>query len=1615
MKQSQQFLPSSKTILSFYSQRGKTLMKSRFLTSAIAFMVLGLFSSNLFGQITSSSSVDFEIMSAVGGWRTSSDVGTRPDTVGRSVKYRVIWESGSQYANLTKYTVTLPVGTITDTATLKNNVLMQLYEAGGNPINITLASTQIAITAANELSDYSASTVPQIVVTADRNVSTYNQYTLTFDAGLSNPLYVSSNTKLHTASELQKFMVMSFNHNETSPGTFRDSSFFVTADKADKVVYNTLVTGYIDAANWPSGDSIYFTDQWGNINADFMTDVDDSLLISVASDQGTFTAIGNPRAGGAYLDSVDLNTIKIMGDATNDANIYSLFADQSAVDTIITTATPGTGGEAVILHQLVPTDSAANAIVIYFGEYDGLTNDNSGHPAGLGLKFDAEETTTLFTFTIAGPNAASDSIIGAAPTGVTTMTRNVYPATVGSEIGTLTLAMDFGPHYNGLALTGTGLTVTLLDVFGDNHEGDIGTDTDSILITFQYWTDGAVDTDMTDMMVSGGEVTSIYSRPVTRLIESTYFRNGSSGGSKLIGGTLASGSLTLSGGTAPIYLGTTSHPDADSIIVTASAFNTPTVSDTAVITVEPSPPVAFDLDGFKDSIATVDIVKGATVPIALPLFALDTAYNLVTNMDLTDGGNFLDDITIDGNTGIPAINFLINSRDPVGYMSTTVTDSILFDNAGTRGTAEGAAVMSDSSFIWDYDVARVDSSVINIGGVGVDPLGMRLLYQGLNYKLTINWDPGTAGGYAAGDFTSRSLDLGLFTLGSPTLIDSVDNVTVISTIPDSAGARSTLTISFDIPQGNSLNPNTSDSLVYIKFLDMPDGAGIPATITADSVRFSTEANANYYAILGFELDGDSIAAAVPQEYNATQNAVTCYVRIYGFMMPNSVADSVGVRITTSASLVPATILNAIVADPDDNDIGGLVILPPGATCPAAPLLLSEAGDSADAASDSVLIAGTAYLFKLVLGDMYGNVGNYGAGSRVLVLKGPDSTALGYSTDIAQVFDGVSTAGTDAGMYDTLEVDYDQLASGDYSIVDSLMVTPSIAGTYSLTVMDTTTATSDMVTITVIGSITDSLVVVSPTDTVASGENTEVAEALTVKLLDVYGNALPDSIVRFTITGVAALTDSNGTTVATADSTSILVAADDAGQASVGITTGITNGDLVVVTADVPSNSNVTAMTFNITTNIVNPTDTSQITFKDPPDATVQDTSAGVTITADIRDNNLIAKAYLRAITTVLEMDAGVFTATAMSDTAMVDSMIYSTPDDSVNFAKTIPAGMIWDDSTTGVVYDLLAVDADGDSVWSDQGEYMIGPMTGKADLTADDVKLGDVLRTVYLFLNAEGIVYRAIDYIGLDIDGDLDFTMSGDVLAVLALWRGDTTSAALASAAQQEARTATVSMAYAEVDKANGTLDINLENQGNLTIAGFRVKYDTDKYVFGEVQATERLKGLEVYFSNNETEGVYSVAVVNINGGLISTGGGSILSIPISAVGEKFDGDGEISLMLAQFDAGVTSNIDGGVLSPQAILPKAFALSQNYPNPFNPSTTIAFDIPADKETQVRLNVYNIRGQLVRTLVNETMDEGSYKIEWNGKDNSGRFVASGVYFYRIQADEFSKTRKMVILK
>jgi hypothetical protein len=101
----------------------------------------------------------------------------------------------------------------------------------------------------------------------------------------------------------------------------------------------------------------------------------------------------------------------------------------------------------------------------------------------------------------------------------------------------------------------------------------------------------------------------------------------------------------------------------------------------------------------------------------------------------------------------------------------------------------------------------------------------------------------------------------------------------------------------------------------------------------------------------------------------------------------------------------------------------------------------------------------------------------------------------------------------------------------------------------------------------------------------------------------------------------------------------------------------------------------------------------------------------------------------------------------------------------------------------------------------------------------------------------------------------------------------------------------------------------------------------------------------------------------------------------------------------------------GGSIGIQQIstkIPQSYNLYQNYPNPFNPITNIKFDIL--RKDNVKLTIFNILGNEIISLINQTLQPGSYKVSWNGIDNP-----SGIYFYKLETNFFKETKKMILLR
>ena len=148
----------------------------------------------------------------------------------------------------------------------------------------------------------------------------------------------------------------------------------------------------------------------------------------------------------------------------------------------------------------------------------------------------------------------------------------------------------------------------------------------------------------------------------------------------------------------------------------------------------------------------------------------------------------------------------------------------------------------------------------------------------------------------------------------------------------------------------------------------------------------------------------------------------------------------------------------------------------------------------------------------------------------------------------------------------------------------------------------------------------------------------------------------------------------------------------------------------------------------------------------------------------------------------------------------------------------------------------------------------------------------------------------------------------------------------------------------------------------------------------------------------------------------------NILGDSIIEITSGFEGIGEDTLILTVTDTSGASDsamifiqvvLSVGVDDGFDALPEKFELFQNYPNPFNPTTTIMYALPV--RSDVTLRIYNLMGQEILKITHDEMNAGYHEERWNGLNQSGRKVASGIYIFRLNAGDFIETKKMLLLK
>ncbi len=223
----------------------------------------------------------------------------------------------------------------------------------------------------------------------------------------------------------------------------------------------------------------------------------------------------------------------------------------------------------------------------------------------------------------------------------------------------------------------------------------------------------------------------------------------------------------------------------------------------------------------------------------------------------------------------------------------------------------------------------------------------------------------------------------------------------------------------------------------------------------------------------------------------------------------------------------------------------------------------------------------------------------------------------------------------------------------------------------------------------------------------------------------------------------------------------------------------------------------------------------------------------------------------------------------------------------------------------------------------------------------------------------------------------------------------------------------------------NGPVGMREDENGNLLIADY-----TDGKIFsvspsGIFSVIAQIPGIigfieyangYIYATGFSTNKIYKVTLngqITVLAGTGSSGqnNGAALSATFNVPNGIIASPGGDSLFISDYGARslrLISGVTTGVINISSIIPDEFELSQNYPNPFNPETKIVYQIPVKEK--VLINVSNVNGKEIETLVNEIQNPGSYQISFNGVNYS-----SGIYYYTIQSGSFLKTMKMILIK
>jgi hypothetical protein len=323
------------------------------------------------------------------------------------------------------------------------------------------------------------------------------------------------------------------------------------------------------------------------------------------------------------------------------------------------------------------------------------------------------------------------------------------------------------------------------------------------------------------------------------------------------------------------------------------------------------------------------------------------------------------------------------------------------------------------------------------------------------------------------------------------------------------------------------------------------------------------------------------------------------------------------------------------------------------------------------------------------------------------------------------------------------------------------------------------------------------------------------------------------------------------------------------------------------------------------------------------------------------------------------------------------------------------ASMVTFDSAT-TVHDTAGTSVD---MIFDDGSWVVD-ILGDANLDGI-VSIGDCIAVLSNMLGRLSMNIRASDAGDYNRDGDVRISdLQGIVFSIFGLTVG--------------APPLSGSVGTVEIDRDyitpgyRGNLPVNLNLETEAAGVQFTIDYDPEQVVVNDVMPGDMVNDLNLDYTDTGSRITGVIFAFDLaEFGPVS---GELVRLDVDFIGDNVNPSTAIRLSDFEIVTVDAYKLNVGVVGE---LPDKYTLYQNYPNPFNARTIISFEIPYSSMT--RITLYNVLGQMVKNLHEGYMDAGTHQLSWDGTDTNGENVTSGVYFYRLEAENFDKTKKMLLVK